>query len=158
MLRGKRLVIAGVDGDGSLAYPIADHALRGGAFVTLVATPKHFARCRERVDWLPRGAHAVRADLTVDADVAGLHEHLRCAFGAVDGAVHVSGGGERSSPQALAALAAGIAPLLTPGGGPLVAVAPDERDPQAVAEAVSVLLAAGAGADTRAGVEALAVG
>lgn len=108
MLDGKRIVIAGVTDDHSLAYPIADLALRAGAFVTLAAAPEHFARCRERVEWLPRGAHAMRVDVHVAGDLRRMREHLRCGYGSVDAAVHLG-----HDADTLALFAEALAPLLT---------------------------------------------
>jgi enoyl-[acyl-carrier protein] reductase I len=139
-LRDKRLVITGVATADSIAYAVAERALLAGAHVTLTAPPRDFARCKALAEVLPRQAHAVKADLTRDEDIASLREHLRCAYGTVDGALHavafapqsaldgpLSAAGAdgvelafRTSTWSLAALARAVAPLFPPGSGSLV--------------------------------------
>jgi hypothetical protein len=87
VLRDKRLVVDGVLAPDMPAYAVAERALLEGAHVTLTAPPSAFPRCRELCERLPRGAHAVRIDVTSVEDQARLREHLRCAYGAVDGVV-----------------------------------------------------------------------
>lgn len=140
MLRDKRLVITGVATPDSIAYAVAERALLAGAHVTLTAPPRDFERCRALAEVLPRAAHAVQVDLTSDEDVAALAEHLRCAYGTVDGAVHAvayaprealdgpltAAGAEgielafRTSTWSLAALARAVAPVFPAHGGSLV--------------------------------------
>jgi enoyl-[acyl-carrier-protein] reductase (NADH) len=143
MLRDKRLVITGVADADSLAYAIAERALMAGAFVTLVAPPEDFPRCRALADGLPFGAHAVRADLTDAADVARLREHLSCGYRAVDGALHAGG---VAPPQALADA---VAPLLPPGGRSLVAQAGDDGTCFALGTDAGEVLQLAAGAPAR---------
>ena len=140
MLRDKRLLITGVATTDSIAYAVAERALLMGAHVTLAAPPRDFERCREVADLLPRGAHAVCADLTKDEDLDRLRGHLSCAYGTVDGALHAAAfapaaaldgpmtaaGQEaielafRTSTWSLAGLARAVAPLFPAGGGSLV--------------------------------------
>jgi len=127
MLRDTRLVLAGVTTAGGAGHAVARRALLDGAHVTLVAPPSELARCRRLADALPRGAHVVCADLAREEDVAALHEHLRCAYRTVDGALHAALPHPALGAPGLAALAAlgrAVAPLLPPGGGSLVGLAP----------------------------------
>ncbi len=140
-LRDKRLLITGVATPDSIAFAVAERALLGGAHVTLTAPPRDLERCRAVAALLPRdGAHVVCADLTDDEDVDALSEHLRCAYGTLDGALHAvafaprevlygpftAAGAERielafrTSTWSLAALARAVAPLFPVGGGSLV--------------------------------------
>jgi enoyl-[acyl-carrier protein] reductase I len=139
-LRDKRLLITGVATPDSIAYAVAERALLGGAHVTLTAPPRDIERCRELAELLPRASHVVQADLTRDEDIARLREHLRCAYGKVDGALHAvafapraalegplteasAEGIElafRTSTWSLAALAQAVAPLFPARGGSLV--------------------------------------
>ena len=140
MLRDKRLLITGVATTDSIAYAVAERALLMGAHVTLAAPPRDFERCREVADLLPRGAHAVCADLTKDEDLDRLRGHLSCAYGTVDGALHAAafapaaaaGGARGAAGQeaielafrtrtwSLAGHARAVAPLFPAGGGSLV--------------------------------------
>jgi hypothetical protein len=128
MLRSKRLVVAGAIAAGEASHAVARRALLDGAHVTLVAPPGRFARCRELAEGLPRIAHAVCADLAREEDVAALHEHLRCAYGTVDGALYAAAPDAGPQGAAFGALAFAVAPLLPPGGGSLVALAGPGED------------------------------
>ncbi len=126
MLRDLRLVLAGVTTAGGAGHAVARRALLDGAHVTLVAPQRELARCRRLAEALPRGAHVVCADLDCEEDVAALHEHLRCAYRTVDGALHAAMA--HPSPRTpgtspLAALGRAVTPLLPPGGGSLVGLA-----------------------------------
>jgi len=134
MLCDTRLVITGDAGPDGLGAAVARRALLLGAHVTLVAPPPLLAGCRDLAEGLPRGAHAVCADLTRPDDVAALREHLRCAYGSVDGAVHAAEEAGSAGARALTALAGAVAGLLPDGGGSLVALAPpgDPERPSAL--------------------------
>lgn len=142
-LRGRRLVVAGAATPGAIGLAVAERALRAGAHVTLTAAPGDLERCRELADRLPRGAHVVCADLDREEDVGALREHLRCAYGTVDGALHAV-----PSPAALGALSRAVVPLFPPAGGSLVGLAPHgdgasewaPADPGPVADALLFLL------------------
>jgi hypothetical protein len=140
MLRSKRLVIAGAIAAGSASHAVARRALLDGSHVTLVAPPGRLAGCRDLAEGLPRIAHVVCADLARDEDVAALHEHLRCAYGTVDGALYAAAPDAGPQAAAFGALARAVAPLLPPGGGSLVALAaPAEDEPSALVAAGRLL-------------------
>jgi meromycolic acid enoyl-[acyl-carrier-protein] reductase len=139
-LRDRRLLITGVATADSIAYAVAEQALLSGAHVTLTAAPRDFEHCRELAEVLPHGAHVIRADLTRQEDLDRLHEHVRCAYGTLDGVVHAVAfaprealdgtladagpdGVElafRTSTWSFAGLAAAVAPLFPAGRGSLV--------------------------------------
>lgn len=139
-LRDKRLLITGVATTDSIAFAVAERALLGGAHVTLSAPSRDFERCHEVASYLPGRAHVVKADLTDDADLAELAEHLRSAYGTVDGALHAVAFAPRetldgsmigpdaarietafrTSTWSFAGLARAVAPLFPAGGGSLV--------------------------------------
>lgn len=125
MLHDTHLVLAGVTSAEGVGHAVARRALLQGAHVTLVAPPPLLERCRQLAEELPRSPHVVCAHLAREEDVLALHEHLRCAYGTVDGAVLAPAPAvaDASAGGALAALARAVAPLLPPGRGSLVGVA-----------------------------------
>jgi len=142
VLRDRRILIAGGAGAERVLAAVAEHALRGGAFVTLAAPPARFAGCRALVEQLPWGAHAVGADLASEGDVARLREHLRCAYRGLDAAVYVArdGGEPRREARAFAALCRAAAPLLTSDGGALVGVASGAGTAEALSDRAAALV------------------
>ena len=136
LLEGKRLLITGVLDPRSIAFAVAQLAQEQGAEVVLTS----FGRARRLTETsarrLPQPPDVLELDVTVPDDVAAVASDLEQRWGGVDGVVHAVayappsclGGGFLTAPwedvatalhvstYSLAALAAGLAPLLRAAG------------------------------------------
>jgi enoyl ACP reductase len=136
ILEGKRLVITGVITKDSIAFHVADRALREGASVVLTS----FGRARRMTERaaarLPEPVEVLELDVNKAEDLEGLTSTLRDRWGGVDGALHAIafapedalGGRFMTTPPesaaaafqtsafSLKALAASLEPLMGSGG------------------------------------------
>src|SRR5437763_13278732 len=88
MLAGKRLLITGVVTRDSIAWHVADQALRQGAEVGLTG----FGRARRLTERaaarLPEPVDVLELDVNNGADLDALANELRGRWGALDGLLH----------------------------------------------------------------------
>jgi enoyl ACP reductase len=136
MLTDKRLVITGVLTKQSIAYSVADEALRHGAELVLTSFGRASSITKRAVRGLPGSPEVLELDVTKPEDFERLRSELAGRWGGVDGVVHAIanaspdafGGGflEASSTSAVEAflisavsfrdLAVAMLPLMENGG------------------------------------------
>lgn len=89
MLMGKSVLVTGIARPDSIAFAVAERAMREGANVALAAFPRDLAGATEAAQTLPaEPACILAADLTSDDDAAALEVALRDRFGHLDAALH----------------------------------------------------------------------
>jgi meromycolic acid enoyl-[acyl-carrier-protein] reductase len=111
LLEGKRIVVTGVLTDASLAYGVADLALREGAELVLTGAGRGLRLTERTARKLPGEVSVVEFDVTRHEQAGDLRDHLSDHWGRVDGALH----------------AIGFAPATCLGGGFLDATWEDVR-------------------------------
>jgi enoyl-[acyl-carrier protein] reductase I len=142
MLAGKKILVTGVVTRGSIAFHVAERAQLAGAEVLLTG----FGRARRLTEraarHLPEPVEVLELDANRAEDFEALTEELRDRWGRVDGALHAIayappdalGGGFLDTPAESAAtafltsafsfksLGRSLRPLMSEGGGSLVAL------------------------------------
>lgn len=110
MLTDKRLIVTGVVTGDSIAYAVAERAQRMGAEILLTALPRDRHLTQAAAADLPRPAEIVDLDITKEDDLARLTDHVREAWGGLDGALHAVAFAPRDalSGDFLTASAAGV--------------------------------------------------
>jgi enoyl ACP reductase len=88
MLTGKRLVITGVLTRQSIAYSVADEALRHGAELVLTSFGRASSITKRAVRGLPGPPEVLELDVTKPEDFERLRGELAGRWGCVDGVVH----------------------------------------------------------------------
>lgn len=136
ILDGKNILITGVLTDASIAYGVADLALREGASVLLTGAGRGLSLTQRMARRLPGSVEVVEFDVTVAEHVSALREELASRWGRVDGALHAIGfappsclGGDfmaapwddvatavQISTYSLKTLADAVVPLMSDGG------------------------------------------
>jgi enoyl-[acyl-carrier protein] reductase I len=140
MLAGKRLLITGVVTRDSIAFAVADHALRAGAEVVLTGFGRGRRLTERAARQLPRAVDVLELDVNREADYEPLVSELRARWGGLDGALHAVafapadalGGNFLNTPResalvayetsaySLKALSAALACLFPRSGGAIV--------------------------------------
>ncbi|MCC6225713.1 MAG: enoyl-ACP reductase FabI [Microthrixaceae bacterium] len=136
ILDGKNILITGVLTEASIAYGVADLALREGASVVLTGAGRGLSLTRRVARKLPGDVDVLEFDVTVADHVVALREELTQRWGRVDGALHAIGFAPASclgedflaapwedisiavqiSAYSLKTLSDVVAPLMTEGG------------------------------------------
>jgi len=136
ILDGKNILITGVLTEASIAYGVADLALREGASVVLTGAGRGLSLTRRVARKLPGDVDVFEFDVTVADHVVALREELAQRWGRVDGALHAIGFAPASclgddflaapwedisiavqiSAYSLKTLSDVVAPLMTEGG------------------------------------------
>jgi enoyl ACP reductase len=88
MLRGKRFVITGVLTRQSIAYSVADEALRHGAELVLTSFGRALSITNRAVRGLPGPPEVLELDVTKPEDFEQLRSELAGRWGRIDGVVH----------------------------------------------------------------------
>ena len=88
MLTDKRLILTGVVTTDSIAYAVAERAQQMGAEILLTALPRDRHLTQAAAANLPRSAEIIDVDVTRPDDLAELTDHVRHAWGGLDGALH----------------------------------------------------------------------
>jgi enoyl-[acyl-carrier protein] reductase I len=88
LLAGKRVLVAGLLTQRSIAAAVARRALYHGAAVVTTAEPRHADRARAAASRLAPGLEVVAADLTVPGDLDHVRDVMAERWGSVDGVVH----------------------------------------------------------------------
>jgi meromycolic acid enoyl-[acyl-carrier-protein] reductase len=140
ILEGKRLLITGVLTRGSIAYAVAERALRSGAEVVLTGFGRTRRMTERAAKTLSDPPEVLELDVNNSADFGALVSELESRWGRVDGALHAIAfapgdalGGNfmsappesaeqafRTSAYSLKAIAEALAPLMRENGGSLV--------------------------------------
>jgi meromycolic acid enoyl-[acyl-carrier protein] reductase len=136
LLEGKRLLVTGVLTKDSLAYAVADLALREGAELVLTGAGRGLSITTRTARKLPDAPEVLEFDVTDESHAAAVRDALASRWGRVDGALHAIAfapegalGGRfletgwedvsvalRISAYSLRAVADAVAPLMTDGG------------------------------------------
>jgi meromycolic acid enoyl-[acyl-carrier-protein] reductase len=136
ILEGKRLLITGVITKDSIAFHAAAQAQREGATVLLTSFGRARRMTERSAQRLPEPVDVLELDVNKGEDLEALTGTLRERWGAVDGVLHAIafapqdalGGAFMTAPAdsakqafetsafSLKALAAAVAPLMSPGG------------------------------------------
>ncbi|HLI53247.1 MAG TPA: enoyl-ACP reductase FabI [Acidimicrobiales bacterium] len=137
LLEGKRILVTGVLTGDSLAYAVAESALREGAEVVLTGAGRGMSLTRRVARHLAGAPDVLELDVTVPEHVGRVADELRRRWSGLDGVLHsiafappsCLGGGFLDAPWedakvalevsafSLKVLAAGLAPLMREGGG-----------------------------------------
>jgi enoyl-[acyl-carrier protein] reductase I len=137
LLEGKHLLVTGVLTDDSIAYGVADLAMREGAEVLLTGAGRGLSLTRRVAKHLPRTPEVLELDVTVPEHLGTVVGHVRRQWGKLDGVLHsigfapqsCLGGGFLQAPwedvkvavevsaYSLKYLAAGFLPLMQAAGG-----------------------------------------
>ncbi len=137
VLDGKKILVTGVLTDDSLAFGVAQLALREGAEIVLTGAGRALSLTRRVAKRLSAGSEVLELDVTVPHHAESVAEQVADRFGRLDGVVHSIGfapesclGGELSraewkdvavaleiSAYSLKLLATAFAPLLKAAGG-----------------------------------------
>ncbi|MEZ5239165.1 MAG: enoyl-ACP reductase FabI [Microthrixaceae bacterium] len=88
LLEGKRLLVTGVVNTDSIAFAVAEAALRNGAEVALSVLGRDLERAREATRSLPGEVRVIELDLTDEAGVARASALLAEQWDHLDGALH----------------------------------------------------------------------
>jgi enoyl-[acyl-carrier protein] reductase I len=91
LLDGKRILVTGVLTDDSLAFGVADLALREGAEVVLTGVGRGLSLTRRVARKLPTEVEVLEWDVTDPAHGAAVLGHLTASWGRLDGALHAIG-------------------------------------------------------------------
>lgn len=91
LLDGKRVLVTGVLTDDSLAFGVADLALREGAEVVLTGVGRGLSLTRRVARKLPAPVEVLEWDVTVPAHGDAVRDHLTATWGRLDGALHAIG-------------------------------------------------------------------
>jgi len=147
LLEGKRVLVTGVLSDSSIAYSVARLAQEQGAEVLLTSFGRALSLTRRVARRLPAEADVVEVDLTDTGHLENLTVELDRRWGRVDGVLHAVAfapatclGGDilragwddvattlHVSAYSLKALAGAVLPLMSFGGGSIVALDFDAR-------------------------------
>ncbi len=134
-LAGKRLLITGVITKESIAFHAAERAQRHGATVLLTSFGRVRRLTERAAGRLPEPVEVLELDVNEPSDLAALTDTLRDRWGGVDGVLHAiayapedalggrfmttpaesAGQAFQTSAFSLKALAAAVAPLMSPG-------------------------------------------
>jgi len=137
ILDGKRLLVTGVLTDDSLAYGVAELALREGAQLVLTGAGRGLSLTRRVARHLPGPPEVLELDVTVPEHFGAVAADLEQRWGGLDGVLHAIGfappaclGGGfldagwddvkvalEVSAYSLKALATAMRPLMVAGGG-----------------------------------------
>jgi enoyl-[acyl-carrier protein] reductase I len=146
ILAGKRLLITGVITKDSIAFHVAEQALREGASVLLTSFGRVRRLTERAAQRLPEQVDVLELDVNNEADLEALPGELNSRWEGLDGVLHAIAfapedaiGGRfmtasadsaaqafQTSAFSLKALAAGLAPLM-PAGGSIVGLDFDAR-------------------------------
>ena len=88
LLSGKNILVTGVVNEDSIAFATARAVQACGGTVVLSALGRDLEAAQATAQQLDGAAAVVEADLTDDAAVRALEDHIRSAHGWLDGAVH----------------------------------------------------------------------
>jgi enoyl ACP reductase len=91
LLDGKRVLVTGVLTDDSLAFGVADLALREGAEVVLTGVGRGLSLTQRVARKLPAPVDVLEWDVTVPAHGDAVRDHLTATWGRLDGALHAIG-------------------------------------------------------------------
>ncbi|MFM7251638.1 MAG: enoyl-ACP reductase FabI [Ilumatobacteraceae bacterium] len=91
LLEGKKIVVTGVLTDASLAFGVAELALREGADVALTGAGRALSLTTRTARKLPRPVEVYELDVTVPEHLVSVREALASAWGRVDGVLHSIG-------------------------------------------------------------------
>jgi enoyl ACP reductase len=91
ILQGKRLLVTGVLTDDSLAYGVADLALREGAEVVLTGAGRGLSLTRRVARHLPGSPDVLELDVTAPDHFEAVASDLERRWGALDGLLHAIG-------------------------------------------------------------------
>ncbi len=91
ILEGKKLVITGVLTDASLAYGVAEIALREGAHIVLTGAGRALSLTQRTARKLSAEIDVYEFDVTVGEHVESARESVRKSLGTVDGVLHAIG-------------------------------------------------------------------
>ncbi len=163
LLEGKRILVAGITNDDSLAFAVAKKAQEEGAEILLTSVGR-LVRIAERASRrLPTPVDVLDVDVTDAAQVAALGEELGRRWGRVDGALHAIAnanpetclGGDimkagwddvgpalHISAYSLKAIADAVVPLMKESGGSIVGLDFDARQAWPVYDWMGVAKAA----------------
>ena len=89
ILTGKTVLVTGIARADSIAFAVADRAMREGADVALTVYPRDLGSASDVIRTLPvKPAFVLPIDVTSEADLATLEAELRTGLGHVDAALH----------------------------------------------------------------------
>jgi enoyl-[acyl-carrier protein] reductase I len=88
LLSGKRLLVTGVVTHDSIAYAVAETALRAGADVVLTSFDRDRERTGASADSLPGDVEVLELDVTEPTHFENVADRLRADWGGLDGALH----------------------------------------------------------------------
>ena len=137
LLEGKHLLVTGVLTDDSIAFGVADLAMREGAQVLLTGAGRGLSLTKRVAKHLPSMPEVLELDVTVPEHLEAVAAHVRNQWGKLDGVLHsigfapqsCLGGGFLQAPwedvkvaveisaYSLKHLAAGFLPLMQAAGG-----------------------------------------
>ena len=135
ILEGKRLLITGVITKDSIAYHAAEQAQKEGAEIVLSSFGRVRRMTERAAQRLPQPADVLELDVNKTEDLDALTESVRERWGGIDGALHAiafapqdalggkfmtapaesAGQAFQTSAYSFKALAAALAPLMSPG-------------------------------------------
>ncbi len=147
LLDGRKVLVTGVLTPKSIAFAIAEACQAAGADVVLTSFGRAMSLTRRSAQRLPRPPEVLEMDVTDAAQVQAVADHVRDAWGSLDGVVHAVGfapadclgGGFLDAPwtsvatafeissYSLRTMAAAFVPLMPETGGSVVALTFDAR-------------------------------
>ena len=147
LLEGKRLLVTGVLSEASIAFSVARLAQQQGAELVLTSFGRAMSLTRRAARRLPTEADVVELDVSDPEQLDALTADLQGRWGRVDGVLHAIAFAPESclgddflrpgwddvartlnvSAYSLKALASAVLPLMTSGGGSIVALDFDAR-------------------------------
>jgi len=163
LLEGKKILIAGITNDDSLAFAVAKKAQEEGAEIVLTSVGRLVSIAERAARRLPTPVDVLDVDVTKPDQIAALGDELGRRWGRVDGALHAIAnanpetclGGDimkagwddvgqalHVSAYSLKALAEAVVPLMKEGGGSIVGLDFDARQAWPVYDWMGVAKAA----------------
>ena len=147
LLHGKRVLVTGVLTPKSIAYAIADAAQTAGAEIVLTSFGRAMSLTQRSAQRMDPAPEVLEMDVTKTEQVHEVAEHVRNAWGRIDGVVHAVGyapddclgGGFLDAPWSsvstalevssfsMKTLAAEFVPLMPETGGAMVTLTFDAR-------------------------------
>ena len=140
LLQDKKIVVTGILSRSSIAYSVAEIAMLEGAEVLVTSFGRVRSITERAVRRLPKTPDVLELDVNREEDIVALRDELQRRWGSVDGLLHAVAyapddclGGRflespwesvqvafRTSTFSLKAVAAGLLPLMSHGGGSIV--------------------------------------